>query len=65
MKSVVGKPAPATVTIKASELSGLPTVTDNTAYLEVVPFTYAYPSISGKGFVFIKETAVVSAVSIQ
>lgn len=65
IKAYDGNPAPAQATIAASELGTLPTVTDNSAYLEIVPFTYATPTFGGKQFVAIKETAVLSAVNIN
>ncbi|MBW7913500.1 MAG: hypothetical protein H3C54_07350 [Taibaiella sp.] len=65
IKAYDGNPAPAKATITASELGSLPAVSDNSAYLEVVPFTYAMPIISGKQFVAIKETAAVASVKIN
>lgn len=65
IKAFGGNPAPAKATISASDLSGLPTVSDNTAYLEIVPFTYTTSATSGKDFVYIKETAIVSSVNIN
>lgn len=65
IKSYSGNPAPSKITIDASELSGLKTVSDNTAYLEVVPFTYVVKAQNGKDFVFIKETAALSAINIK
>lgn len=65
IKAYSANPAPATVTVKASELSGLPAVSDNTAYLEIVPFKYDIATLNGKGYVFIKEYAGVTAVTIN
>ncbi|HEY9177996.1 MAG TPA: hypothetical protein VIN07_09910 [Flavipsychrobacter sp.] len=65
IKAYDGSPAPAKATITAAELGALPAVSDNTAYLEVVPFTYKTPTISGKQFVSIKETAAVTSVTIK
>lgn len=65
IKAVGGNPAPAKATITASELSSLPTVSDGTAYIEVVPFRYAINTLSGKQYVFIKEQAVVGTVNIN
>lgn len=65
IKAFDGNPAPAKATITASELGTLSAVSDNSAYLEVVPFTYAMPVISGKQFVAIKETASVATVNIK
>lgn len=65
IKSYNGNPAPSKITIDASELSGLNTVSDNTAYLEIVPFTYVVRATSGKDFVYIKETAALSAINIK
>lgn len=57
--------AVAKATIDASELASLPDVSDNTAYIEVVPFTYAIATLNSKDYVFIKETAAVGAVEIK
>lgn len=65
IKAFGANPAPAKGTIPASELSGLANVSDNTAYLEVVPFTYELNTTSGKRFAYIKETAVVTGVNIN
>lgn len=65
IKAFNGNPAPAKATITASELGALPAVSDNTAYLEVVPFTYTLPMFGGKQFVAIKEAAAVASVSIK
>lgn len=65
IKAYDGNPAPSKATITASELSGLSAVSDNSAYLEVVPFKYILPTISGKKYVFIKEAAAVTAVNIN
>lgn len=65
IKAYGANPAPAKATISSSDLSGLPNVDDNTAYLEVVPFTYDITTISSKRFAFIKETAVVTGVNIK
>ncbi|MCB9063973.1 MAG: hypothetical protein H6551_02390 [Chitinophagales bacterium] len=65
IKRYKGNPAPSKATITASEMSNLPTVSDNTAYLEIVPFTYKMPNVGGKQFVAIKEAAVVSGVNIN
>ena len=64
-KAYGGNPAPAMASFTASDLSGLSAVTDNAAYVEVVPFTYKTPTISGKQYVFIKEYAAVTAVNIK
>lgn len=52
-------------TISATDLGTLPTVTDGTAYFEVVPFNYTTSTLNGKEYVFIKEAAVVSTVDIN
>lgn len=65
IKRYNASPAPSKATITASELSSLPTVDDNTAYLEVVPFTYKLNTTNGKRFAYIKETAVLSSVNIK
>lgn len=65
MKSYGAKPAPAKATFSSSDLSALSAVTDNAAYVEVVPFTYKIQSNGGKQYVFIKEYAAVTAVNIK
>lgn len=65
IKAYGANPAPSKATITASELSGLSAVDDNTAYFEVVPFTYEVSTISGKKYAFIKEAAVVTAVNVK
>jgi hypothetical protein len=54
-----------TATITASELSALPNVSDNTAFLEVLPTRFKLETIGGKDFVFIKERAVVRGININ
>ncbi len=58
-------PNAGSVTISASDLSGLPTVSDKTAYLEVLPVKFAVETFSGKRFVFIKEQAIVRNININ
>jgi hypothetical protein len=58
-------PTAGSVTISASDLSGLPVVSDKTAYLEVLPVKFAVETFSGKRFVFIKEQAIVRNVNIN
>lgn len=53
------------VSISASELSNLPTNSNNSAYLEVIPVTYTVQSFSGKRYAFIKEQACVKNVNIN
>lgn len=65
IKRYGASPGPSKANIEASELSSLPNVDDNTAYLEVVPFTYKLNTVNGKRFAFVKETAVVSSVNIK
>lgn len=53
------------VTISASDLSSLPAVSDKTAYLEVLPIKMIVRSYSGKGYLFIKEQAVIASININ
>lgn len=53
------------VSIAASELNSLPTNSNNSAYLEVIPVTYSVQNISGKRYAFIKEQACVKSVNIN
>jgi hypothetical protein len=53
------------VTISTSDLGSLPSVSDKTAYLEVLPIKMIVRSYSGKEYVFIKEQAVVASVNIN
>lgn len=55
----------AAVTFSAAELSTLPTITNNTALIEVVPFRYIVVTQGGKPYAFVKEYAAVGNVSIQ
>lgn len=59
-KATAGK-----VSISASDLQSLPTVTDNTAFLEVCPFKYTEVVRNGKNYFFIKEQAVVTGININ
>jgi hypothetical protein len=58
-------PDAGTVNITASELSGLTTNSNNSAFLEVIPVTYTVQNISGKRYAFIKEQACVKNVNIN
>jgi hypothetical protein len=53
------------VSISASELSNLPTNSNSSAFLEVIPVTYTVQNISGKRYAFIKEQACVKNVNIN
>jgi len=53
------------IVIKASDLVGLPNVSDNTAIMEVCPFRYVMTTQNGKKYVAIKEQAVVQNVNIN
>jgi hypothetical protein len=54
-----------TVTISASDLSGLPTITDNKGMIEVCPFKYTFHTTGGKKYVAIKEQAIVKNININ
>ncbi|MBL7682430.1 MAG: hypothetical protein JNK00_03630 [Flavipsychrobacter sp.] len=54
-----------TVNISASDLSALPTVSDNTGIIEVCPYRWIFNTINGKKYVFIKEQAVVKNININ
>jgi hypothetical protein len=54
-----------TITISSSDLSALPTVSDNTAVLEICPVRYVTQTIGGKQYVFIKEQAIVKNININ
>ena len=54
-----------TVTIPASELSSLPTISDNSGVLEVCPFRWVEQVFNGKNYVFIKEQAIVRSININ
>lgn len=51
--------------VPSADLNGLPGVSDNTAYLEVIPYTYEIDTKNGKRYVFVKEKAVVTGVNIN
>lgn len=53
------------VAFTAAELGTLPTVTNNTALIEVVPFKYSVVTLGGKPYAFVKEYAAVGNVNIQ
>jgi hypothetical protein len=53
------------VVFSASDLSSLPTVSDNSALLEVVPYRLTLETIGGKQYAFIKEKAVVGNINIE
>lgn len=53
------------ITISASDLSGLATVSNNTAILEICPVNYNELVKNGKNYVLIKEQAIVRNVNIN
>lgn len=53
------------VKISAADLQSLPVVSDNSAILEVCPFSYQEAVENGKSYFFIKELAVVKAININ
>ncbi len=53
------------ISFTAAELQNLPVVSDNTAFLQVVPFRITLETISGNQYAFIKQQAVVTSVNIQ
>ncbi len=54
-----------TAEFSSSELQSLATVTDNTAMIQVVPFTITMENIGGKDYAFIKEHAAVKSINIE
>lgn len=66
-KSIIKSYAPnaGTITISANELSSLPNVSNNTAYLEVLPVKIEVRTYSGKKYAFIKEQAVIKNININ
>ena len=57
--------AAGTITISASDLSGLPTVSDNSATLEVCPYNVIEVVKNGKNYFAVKEQAVVKNININ
>jgi hypothetical protein len=53
------------ITISSSDLKDLPTVSDNSAVLEICPFKYNEVVKNGKNYFFIKEQAIVKSVNIN
>src|SRR5690606_11634360 len=53
------------ITLTSSQLSVLPTVSDGSAFIEVVPFNIELENINGKNYAFVKEQAVVATVNIN
>ena len=51
--------------IPSSALSSLPVVTDNSALIEVIPYSINVQSFSGKNYAFVKEQANVKSINIQ
>lgn len=58
-------PTAGNIKISGNDLTGIPNVSDNTAFLEVVPVKFAVETIGGKRYTFIKEQAVVRNVNIN
>lgn len=54
-----------TADFSSSELQGLAAVTDNTAMIQVVPFSITIENIGGKNYAFIKEHAAVKSINIE
>ncbi len=55
----------ASAVISASTLSSLPVVTDNSALIEVIPYSIHLQSFGGKNYAFVKEQANVKSINIQ
>lgn len=53
------------ITITSADLSGLATVSNNTALLEVCPFHVDLKTYGSKQYAFVKEQAVVQAININ
>lgn len=58
-------PTAGNVKISGNDLTDIPNVSDNTAFLEVVPVKFAVETIGGKRYTFIKEQAIVRNVNIN
>jgi hypothetical protein len=54
-----------TITISASDLSGFPTVSDNSATLEVCPYNVIEVTKNGKNYFAVKEQATVKNININ
>lgn len=53
------------ITISSSDLNSLPTVSDNTGIIEILPVKMTTQTISGKKYAFIKEEANVRYINIK
>lgn len=53
------------VTFTSGELSGFPTVSDNTAIVQVDPYRYIVVNKNGKNYAFVKELATIAMVNIN
>lgn len=53
------------VTFTSSELSSLSEVTNNTAYIEVAPYSFIKETISGKNYYFIKEFVATQSINVK
>ena len=51
--------------ISAADLASLPVVSDNTALMEVIPYSVVLKAFGGKNYAFIKERAVVGNINID
>lgn len=51
--------------IPSSALTSLPVVTDNSALIEVIPYSINLQLFSGKNYAFVKEQANVKSINIQ
>src|SRR5690606_2794189 len=53
------------ITIAASDLNTLPAVSNNTAFLQVLPVKFRVANVGGEDYVFIKQRAIVRAINIE
>ena len=53
------------ITIAASDLNTLPAVSNNTAFLQVLPVKFRVANVGGEDYVFIKQRAIVRAINID
>lgn len=53
------------ISLSAAELQNLPVVSDNTAFLQIVPFRVTLETLNSNQYAFVKQQAVVTAVNIQ
>ncbi len=62
-KTVAGSAG--SITLTASDLSGLPVVSNKSAFLEVIPYRVLLNTFGTKHYAFIKEYAFVKSVNVQ